>query len=75
MDVSKSLAFGVLQSFIIIVRRMIFTSLIPFLLSETTVPAVDLIQPEEILNFVNDTEGSVTFSLVVIDSFDPDLRN
>ena len=54
---------------------MIFTSLIPFLLSETTVPAVDLIQPEEILNFVNDTEGSVTFSLVVIDSFDPDLRN
>jgi hypothetical protein len=54
---------------------MIFTSLIPFLLSESTIPAVDLIQPEEILHFVDNTDASVTFLLVVIDSFDPDLRN
>jgi hypothetical protein len=53
---------------------MIFTSLIPFLLSESAVPAVDLIQSEEILHFVNDTYASVTFPLVVIDSFNPDLR-
>jgi len=54
---------------------MIFTSLIPFLLSESTFSAVDLIQTEEVLHFVNDTYASVTFPLVVIDSFDPDLRN
>jgi hypothetical protein len=52
---------------------MIFTSLIPFLLTISTVSAVDLIQPEEILHFINDTNASVTIPMVVIDSFDPDL--
>ena len=75
MDVSKSLAIRVLQRVIVIVGILISTSLILFL-AVSTVPAVDLVQAEEILHFCYDIQATTryTFPLIVIQCFDAELR-
>ena len=74
MDVSKSLAIRVLQRFIVIVGILISTALIPLFLPVRPGPTVDLIQAEEVPHFCHDIQVGGTLPLVVINSFDPDLR-
>jgi hypothetical protein len=53
---------------------LISTALIPLFLPVSPVPAVDLIQAEEIPDLCHDIHAGGTLPLVVINSFYPDLR-